>query len=113
MKKTIIPVALIAMVTASCAGDNQLKKASETITPAELREYTRILSADSMMGRKPFTPGETITINYLAGELERTGFAPAFGDSWFRGGSDGGDQHNGTEPGSDHCRRQETGVLCT
>jgi len=84
MKKTIIPVALIAMVTASCAGDNQLKKASETITPAELREYTRILSADSMMGRKPFTPGETITINYLAGELERTGFAPAFGDSWFQ-----------------------------
>jgi len=77
-------VALIAMVTASCAGDNQLKKASETITPAELREYTRILSADSMMGRKPFTPGETITINYLAGELERTGFAPAFGDSWFQ-----------------------------
>jgi Zn-dependent M28 family amino/carboxypeptidase len=84
MKKIIIPVALIAMVTASCAGDNQLKKASETITPAELREYTRILSADSMMGRKPFTPGETITINYLAGELERTGFAPAFGDSWFQ-----------------------------
>jgi len=84
MKKIIIPVALIAMVAASCAGDNQLKKASETITPAELREYTRILSADSMMGRKPFTPGETITINYLAGELERTGFAPAFGDSWFQ-----------------------------
>ena len=48
MKKTIIPVALIAMVTASCAGDNQLKKASETITPAELREYTRILSAHSI-----------------------------------------------------------------
>ena len=84
MKKTIIPVALIAMVTASCAGDNQLKKASETITPAELREYTRILSADSMMGRKPFTPGETITINYLAGELKRIGFAPAFGESWFQ-----------------------------
>ncbi len=84
MKKIIIPVALIAMVAASCAGDNQLKKASETITPAELREYTRILSADSMMGRKPFTPGETITINYLAGELKRIGFAPAFGESWFQ-----------------------------
>lgn len=84
MKKIILPVAIIAMVVASCAGDNQLKKASETITPAELREYTRILSADSMMGRKPFTPGETITINYLAGELEKIGFAPAFGDSWFQ-----------------------------
>jgi Zn-dependent M28 family amino/carboxypeptidase len=84
MKTIILPVALIALVAASCAGDSPLGKASETITPAELREYTRILGADSMMGRKPFTPGETITINYLAGELERTGFAPAFGDSWFQ-----------------------------
>ncbi len=77
-------MALIALVAASCAGDSPLGKASETITPAELREYTRILGADSMMGRKPFTPGETIAVNYLARELERIGFAPAFGDSWFQ-----------------------------
>lgn len=84
MKTIILPVALIALVAASCAGDSPLGKASETITPAELREYTRILGADSMMGRKPFTPGETIAVNYLARELERIGFAPAFGDSWFQ-----------------------------
>jgi Zn-dependent M28 family amino/carboxypeptidase len=84
MKRIIFPVALVTMVATSCTGDKALEKASETITPGELREYTRILGADSMMGRKPFSPGETIVVNYLAGELEKTGFAPAFGESWFQ-----------------------------
>ncbi len=82
----IITLIAAAAVTAvlSCSGDPILKKAAATITPGELREYTRILGADSMMGRKPFTEGETITVSYLAGELERIGFSPAFGDSWFQ-----------------------------
>jgi Zn-dependent M28 family amino/carboxypeptidase len=36
------------------------------------------------MGRKPFTGGETLTVAYLATELEKIGFAPAFGESWFQ-----------------------------
>ncbi len=89
MKRIILPFSATALtavmlVTGSCSGDRTLEKASETITSGELREYTRILGADSMMGRKPFTPGETITVNYLAEELERIGFSPAFGESWFQ-----------------------------
>ncbi|MCU0366437.1 MAG: M28 family peptidase, partial [Bacteroidales bacterium] len=40
--------------------------------------------SDSFMGRKPFTEGETITVNYLAEELGEIGFEPLFGDSWFQ-----------------------------
>ena len=36
------------------------------------------------MGRKPFTPGEKITVDYLAGELKRIGFEPAFDGSYFQ-----------------------------
>jgi Zn-dependent M28 family amino/carboxypeptidase len=36
------------------------------------------------MGRKPFSPGEAVTVGYLAGELEKIGFRPAFGNSWFQ-----------------------------
>jgi hypothetical protein len=36
------------------------------------------------MGRKPFTPGETITVNFLAEELKKTGFEPAFNGSYFQ-----------------------------
>ncbi len=84
MKKFIVPLAVMAVVAAACGGNRSIEKASATITAKELRDYTRILGADSMMGRKPFTPGENITVNYLAGELGRIGFSPAFGNSWFQ-----------------------------
>lgn len=84
MKRIFLPVAVLAIIAASCGGGQSFRKASETITAGEIRDYTRILGADSMMGRKPFTPGETITVNYLAGELAKIGFSPAFGDSWFQ-----------------------------
>jgi len=84
MKKFIAPLAVMAVVAAACGGNRSIEKASATITAEELRDYTRILGADSMMGRKPFTPGEKITVNYLAGELGRIGFSPAFGNSWFQ-----------------------------
>lgn len=84
MNKLFLPLAVMALFAASCSGDRSFEKASATVTADELRDYTRILGADSMMGRKPFTPGEAITVNYLAGELEKIGFSPAFGDSWFQ-----------------------------
>jgi Zn-dependent M28 family amino/carboxypeptidase len=84
MKKLFLPLAVLAVIAVSCSGDRAFERASATITATELRDYTRILGADSMMGRKPFTPGEEITVNYLAGELEKIGFSPAFGDSWFQ-----------------------------
>jgi Zn-dependent M28 family amino/carboxypeptidase len=36
------------------------------------------------MGRKPFTPGEKITVDFLAGELKKIGFEPAFSGSYFQ-----------------------------
>lgn len=61
-----------------------MRKAASTITADELREYTRTLGDDSFMGRKPFTAGESVTVRYLAGQLEEIGFEPAFGDSWYQ-----------------------------
>ncbi|MCU0458505.1 MAG: M28 family peptidase [Bacteroidales bacterium] len=84
MKRLVLPLIAIALLTASCNDDRALERAMKTITAEELRDYTRILGADSMMGRKPFTPGETITVGYLASELEKLGFSPAFGESWFQ-----------------------------
>ena len=89
MRKSILclfvpGLAALSLFCGSCNSDRSFIKASETITSEELREYTQILGADSMMGRKPFTPGETITVNYLASELDRIGFKPAFGGLWFQ-----------------------------
>lgn len=84
MKNYILPLLTAVILAVSCTGESSLRKASETITADELRNYTSILGADSFMGRKPFTPGEEVTIKYLAEELGRIGFSPLFGDSWFQ-----------------------------
>lgn len=84
MKNCTIPFIALIILAALSSCDDTLRRASETITADELREYTAVLGADSFMGRKPFTPGEAITTAYLAGELEKIGFRPAFGESWFQ-----------------------------
>ena len=49
-----------------------------------LREWIQTLSADAFGGRKPMTGYEDLTVNYLAGELEKMGLEPAFDGSWFQ-----------------------------
>ena len=49
-----------------------------------LREWTRVLSHDEFGGRKPMTPYEDKTVDYLAGQLEVMGLEPAFNGSWFQ-----------------------------
>jgi len=84
MKNSLIIIVLASLLAASCSEERTLRKAAATITPDELRSYTMTLASDSFMGRKPFSPGETVTVSYLADELEKIGFRPAFGDSWFQ-----------------------------
>lgn len=83
MKKYIYIFALIASLT-SCSNSNHEKKGEESITGAELSEYAKNLGSDEFMGRKPFTEGEKITVNYLAEELKKIGFEPAFNGSYFQ-----------------------------
>ncbi len=75
----------VIVMLVSCNNDRKLiSEASGTITAAELMEYTGILGSDQFMGRAPFTKGETISINYLSEALDKIGFEPLFGDSWFQ-----------------------------
>ncbi len=82
MKNSVILIFLL-FIAASCS-DRDLKKAEKTINVADLAEYVSKLGSDEFMGRKPFTAGEKITIEYLAAQLKRIGFEPAFGDSYFQ-----------------------------
>ncbi|MDF1560683.1 MAG: M28 family peptidase [Bacteroidales bacterium] len=84
MKKLILPVITCILLFAACTGESSLRRAADTIAADELRDYVQTLGSDSYMGRKPFTGGETLTVAYLVTELEKIGFAPAFGESWFQ-----------------------------
>jgi len=48
------------------------------------REWVKTLSLDEFGGRKPMTPYEDKTVNYLARQLEEIGLEPAFNGSWFQ-----------------------------
>ena len=63
-----------AQVTASAGADDEQL----------MRRWIKTLASDEFGGRKPMTEYEDITINYLAGELEKLGLEPAFGGSWFQ-----------------------------
>ena len=84
MNKLILPVITSILLVAACTGESSLRRAADTITAEELRDYVQTLGSDDFMGRKPFTAGETLTVAYLATELEKIGFKPAFGESWFQ-----------------------------
>ncbi|MBQ6762875.1 MAG: M28 family peptidase [Bacteroidales bacterium] len=49
---------------------------------AILREWIKTISSDAFGGRKPMTPYEDITVDYLERQLAGLGLQPAFGGSW-------------------------------
>lgn len=46
--------------------------------------YVKTLSSDEFLGRKPFTKGDTLTVNYIADEFQKIGLEPGNGDSYFQ-----------------------------
>ncbi|HUS87562.1 MAG TPA: M28 family peptidase [Bacteroidales bacterium] len=68
----------------SCATDNDFEASYSSINNDDLARYVRTLASDDFMGRAPFTPGEKITVDYLAGELQNLGFDPVFDGSYFQ-----------------------------
>jgi len=84
MKMKHYLILLISLIIITSCSDRDLKKGEESITAGDMAEIVKNLGSDEFMGRKPFTPGEKITIDYLAGELKRIGFEPAFNGSYFQ-----------------------------
>ena len=50
----------------------------------DFRNWVKIIGSDEFGGRKPMTPYETKTIEYLAGEFQSLGLEPAFNGSYFQ-----------------------------
>jgi Zn-dependent M28 family amino/carboxypeptidase len=75
---------LTSLLLVSSCKDYDLKKSEKIINTSDLAYYVRNLASDEFMGRKPFTPGETKTVNFLADELKKIGFEAAFNGSYFQ-----------------------------
>ena len=54
------------------------------IDATTIGKHVEEISKDKYLGRKPFTAGETITINYLKDQLQNLGLKPGNGGSYFQ-----------------------------
>ena len=80
---TSVIASLLVLFATSCS-DRDLKRGEKSIKSEDMVNYIRSLASDEFMGRKPFSPGEKITVNYLAEQLKSIGFEPGFGSSYFQ-----------------------------
>ena len=61
----------------------QLQPALDSITADELLAHMRVLASDQFEGRQPGTPGERLTVEYLAGQFRSAGLQPGNPDGTF------------------------------
>ncbi len=73
MTTALRAIAPIAFMFASAAA----AQTAAPVTDAEIREHIAVLASDEYGGRRPGTPGETLTAHYIATQLHRAGFGPA------------------------------------
>src|ERR1700712_5165035 len=60
------------------------KETGDAITGAEIKSHIAVLAADSLMGRKPFTAGETKAITYISSQFKELGLEPGNNGSYFQ-----------------------------
>ncbi len=82
--KNLLSLVLIMVIFTACEQKNNFDEAYNSINEVELKARIAQLASDDFQGRKPFTDGETKTINYLKGEFEKLGLLPGNGDSYFQ-----------------------------
>jgi len=75
---------LVIILFVSCADDKKGNTASVEVSQETLGNHIEQLASDAFLGRKPFTEGEVITVNYLKDEFEKLGLVPGNGDSYFQ-----------------------------
>ncbi|MCB2410806.1 M28 family metallopeptidase [Hymenobacter lucidus] len=81
---TTAPAATVAAPTTEAAPVAATAEKHEGITASGLGRYLEAVSADYMLGRKPFTVGEERITNYLADQFRHIGLKPGPDGSYFQ-----------------------------
>ncbi|WP_316831888.1 M28 family metallopeptidase [Pedobacter aquatilis] len=74
---------LSTAVFSNCKEDKQTSVLGP-IAAETIKSHVAVLANDSLEGRKPFTAGETKTVNYITFELKKVGIEPGNGDSYIQ-----------------------------
>lgn len=82
--KNFLLLLIATVILCSCEQKNNFEEAYNSINEDGLKTRISKLASDEFLGRKPFTEGETITINYLKDEFQKIGLAPGNGNNYFQ-----------------------------
>jgi len=83
MKINYYHIACLAAVIFA-VGCKQKAKETSVITGDEIKSHIAVLANDSLMGRKPFTAGETKAIAYISSQFKKEGLEPGNNGSYFQ-----------------------------
>ncbi|MEB2779295.1 M28 family metallopeptidase [Algoriphagus sp. C2-6-M1] len=75
---------LVLLLCISCESDSNESTELVQVDQATIATHIARLASDEFLGRKPFTEGEVLTVNYLKEEFEKLGLLPGNGDSFFQ-----------------------------
>lgn len=81
---------ILALTFAACSGGDGGNPGGggdggpESITEAEIADHIAVLASDEFGGRAPSSPGEELTVAYLADHFRGLGLQPGVGDSYFQ-----------------------------
>lgn len=83
---TIKILSLAALGIALIFGCKEEKKSTSLgpISPETIKQHIAVLADDSLQGRRPFTVGETKTVNYLSSALKTAGVEPGNNGSYIQ-----------------------------
>ena len=88
MKKSRLCLAAAGLFFTACSSDKNGGDADSVaikmINDSSFAQHLQVLASDEFMGRKPFTEGETKSINYLKTQFSAMGLKPGNGDSYFQ-----------------------------
>lgn len=72
----------LAVFATACDKGTELVEKTPEVNEVTMMQHITKLSSDAFLGRKPFTAGDTLTVNYLSEAMEKTGLEPGNGDSY-------------------------------
>ncbi len=85
-KNLLTSLSIATLLLASCKTNTPVDDSDglAAFSADSLGKHISVLASDDFAGRKPFTEGETKTINYLKQQFIAAGLEPGNGDSYFQ-----------------------------
>ena len=72
----------LLLILSSCNEGTELVDSTPEVSEVSIMQHITKLSDDDFLGRKPFTAGDTLTVNYITAQMQKLGLEPGNSGSY-------------------------------